>query len=168
MRLHCVDEENSLCLKTRSSQTVPFLQLPWEQKCANSPIFIVSLEVQWLEGFFGWLFFSSPFLISFFNWSSIIGLETCSAGTVVWFTVNPSLSLNLSWSWGNLFLMNRFGDDGGILSYTPFISVYENSGICRNNDHGLFGWIGVGSLTALWKIVVVKHGRTWKKQSSPC
>lgn len=59
MRLPCEHEESSLCLQTSSSQTVPFLQLPWEQNCANSPVFVVSRT-----GVpFAWLVFSSPFLL---------------------------------------------------------------------------------------------------------
>lgn len=48
-------------------QTVPFLQLPLEQKCANCPIFTVSSEVQLVERFFGWLiWFSLPFFLFLF------------------------------------------------------------------------------------------------------
>lgn len=65
MRLHCMDNKKSLCLKTSSSQTAPFLQLPWEQKCANSPVFIVPLEIRWLDGIFSWFFFLSLFSFSF-------------------------------------------------------------------------------------------------------
>lgn len=122
MALHCVGEENSLCLGTSSSQTVAFLQPPWEQKCANSPVFVVSLEVRWLERIFGWFVSCSfsPFFflfISFLNSSAIIDIETYSAAAG--FTVILQ-TLTHHWAWicpekeRIYFLMNRFEDDGGI------------------------------------------------------
>lgn len=76
MRLPCMHKENSLCLKTSFSQTGPFLQLPWEQKCANSPVLVVSSG--WDS--FCWVGFSPPlffFLFSFsFNSSFIGDLDT--------------------------------------------------------------------------------------------
>lgn len=51
---------------------------------------------------------------------------------------------------------------------TQLISVHENAEVCRREDHGLLELIGIGSLLAFWKIVVVNCGRTWKQWSAPC
>lgn len=144
MRLHCMDKKNSLCLKTSSSQTVLFLQLPWEQKCANSLVFIVPLEVQWLDGIFGW-FFSFPFffLYLFFLIQTLsLTLKPVLQRQWLGFTVftqtwtlhragiHPENEKIYFW-WTGLKVM------GYLIWHTIYICIWELSD-WRNKDHGVF------------------------------